>query len=124
MPKFSRSSKEKLKLCHPVLQLLLNEAIKYFDFKIVCSYRNKEEQDLAFKKGTSKLKYPMSKHNRLPAMAVDIAPCVNGKICWDNKDLFYYMAGLVKGIASQMKINITWGGHWVNFFDGAHFELG
>ena len=36
--------------------------------------RTKTEQDELFAKGKTKLKYPESKHNRDPSLAIDIAP--------------------------------------------------
>jgi hypothetical protein len=44
------------------------------DFKILCGHREEKEQNEAFNKGNSKLKWPQSKHNSLPSLAVDIAP--------------------------------------------------
>lgn len=74
MPSFSNKSKERLEQCHTHLQLVANEAIKYTDFTVVTGHRNKDEQDDLYDRGFSKLKYPNSKHNPTPSLAIDIAP--------------------------------------------------
>lgn len=44
------------------------------DLAVLCGYRGEKEQNEAFAKGASKLQWPHSKHNHLPAFAVDLAP--------------------------------------------------
>ena len=66
--------------------------------------------------------------NANPSRAVDVAPY---PIDWSDRERFTYFAGFVKGIASQMGIDIIWGGDWDNdtdlkdngFDDLVHFEL-
>ena len=82
MPSFSENSKIKLNSCHPSLQKIANEAIKQIDFTILCGHRNKIDQLIAFQEGKSKVQWPDSKHNKVPSLAFDIAPYVNGKISW------------------------------------------
>lgn len=130
MAKFSKSSADKLSTCHPLLQKLFNTIIEFYDCTIIQGYRGKEEQNKAFAEGASKLKYPESKHNKTPSMAVDVAPFVNGKISWDTKQCTHF-AGVVQGIAFELKIDIRWGGDWNSnnyladntFNDLVHFEL-
>jgi peptidoglycan L-alanyl-D-glutamate endopeptidase CwlK len=74
MPKFSRISKKRLETCDIRLQNIFNEVVKTYDCSILCGYRTKQEQNNAFNKGRSKLKYPHSKHNKYPSKAVDVAP--------------------------------------------------
>ncbi|MCP4482089.1 MAG: M15 family metallopeptidase [bacterium] len=123
MPKFSKKSKEKLKECHPYLQIILSKAIEIMDFTIICGHRGKELQNEAFKNGKSKLKYPKSKHNGKPSLAVDIAPY---PIDWNDKYRFEMLAMLILKIAQETpmgKYKIQWGGHWYKFKDLPHFEL-
>lgn len=130
MPSFSKSSVQKLSTCDPRLQKLFNEVIKYFDCTIAVGIRGKEDQDLAFNTGKSKLKWPNSKHNKIPSLAVDVAPFINGTISWDHEQCTYF-AGAVKGIAVMLGIPITWGGDWDKdndikdnkFDDLVHFEI-
>lgn len=74
MYSFSNTSITRLNQCHPDLQLILNQAIKYIDFTVVTGYRSREEQNRLYAQGFSKLIYPNGKHNKLPSLAVDVAP--------------------------------------------------
>ena len=128
MPKFGKQSRTNLHACHQDLQNLFLEVVKYFDCSILEGFRGEIGQNKAFHEGRSKLKYPESKHNKMPSLAVDVVPY---PINWNDKERFYYFAGFVKGIASQLGIVIRWGGDWDSdtqvhdqtFFDLPHFEL-
>lgn len=128
MPKFSRRSLEKLSTCHPLLQDLFNEVIKYFDCTVLEGFRSQEDQDRAFFSGTSKIKWPNGKHNKVPSLAVDVVPY---PIDWHNTKRFILFSGFVLGVASQQNIKIRWGGDWnmntfqndQSFNDLPHFEL-
>lgn len=126
MPKFSKASIERLATCHQDLQVLFNEVIKEFDCSIICGYRGKKEQDQYYVAGTSKLKWPRSKHNINPAEAVDVMPY---PIEWNNMEktkLFgAYVKSRIKELKRQGKIenDIIWGGDWKNFTDYPHWEI-
>lgn len=134
MPKFSKTSKSRLETCHKDLQVFCEELIKYIDFSVLEGHRNQERQDLAYQNGKSKLKYPKSRHNLSPSMAVDLAPY---PINWDNLKRWYYFGGnaimLAKKLYLEGKIKhkIRWGGDWngnddlddQTFNDLPHFEL-
>jgi len=120
MPKFSRKSKERLAQCDPELQLLFNEVIKHYDCTILEGHRGKQAQDSAHAMGKSQLRYPQSKHNKKPSLAVDAAPW---PIDWRDINRFYEFAGFVKCMAIVLNIDITWGGDFKSFFDGPHYEL-
>jgi peptidoglycan L-alanyl-D-glutamate endopeptidase CwlK len=101
MNRFSEISKLRLQNCHRDLQTLFNHVIIDMDTTIVCGHRDKPEQDKAFAEGKSKLKYPNSKHNKIPSWAVDAAPFVNGKIDWKREQMLFF-AGYVKACADQL----------------------
>ena len=130
MASFGRTSTKRLRTCHPSLQKLFNEVVKHFDCSIICGHRNEEEQDKVFYDGKSKVQFPNSKHNSTPSRAVDVAPYINGKVCWDKEQL-YCFAFFVWGTAIQMGIKIRLGADWdgdgnikdQTFFDRPHFEL-
>lgn len=122
MPKFSKASQEKLATCHPFLQEICNELIKEVDFTVLCGHRDKEAQDEAFAKGASKLKWPKSKHNSGPSLAVDIAPYNNG-IDWNNHVAFIDLMKKFKQIAEHKRINISCGCDWTSFKDYPHVQL-
>lgn len=128
MPKFGSRSKKNLSEAHPLLQEVFNEVIKHYDCSVIEGHRPQAEQDKAFHAGKSKLKFPQSKHNKTPSLAVDVVPF---PIDWNDKDRFYYFGGLVMGIAAAMGIDLRWGGDWdgdnefkdQSFHDLPHFEL-
>ena len=120
MAKFGKRSRSNLATCHADIQKVLNEAIKYFDFSVICGYRGKKAQNEAYKKGFSKLKFPLGKHNKKPSLAVDLAPY---PIDWKDNLRFAFMAGVIMTIADQMGIELEWGGHWKSFKDYPHFQL-
>ena len=74
MPKYSTISKSRLVTCHQDLQTLFNEVIKYYDCTIVYGHRGEIAQNQAYAEGKSQLKWPNSKHNKWPSLAVDAAP--------------------------------------------------
>lgn len=120
MPKFSRASEERLATCHRDIQAVLNEIIKYYDFSIVCGFRDQVGQEEAIASGASKLAWPNSKHNRWPSEAVDIAPY---PLNWSNTPEFYYLAGLVMATANMLGVKLKWGGRWKDIHDTPHFEI-
>lgn len=134
MPRFSQASLSKLSTCHIDLQVLFFEVIKSFDCTIIVGYRNEADQERAFSEGKTKLHWPDGKHNRLPSMAVDVAPY---PIDWNNSNRMYWFAGYVMGIAQKLKDEgkithaVRFGGDWNSdkditdnkFQDLVHFEL-
>jgi peptidoglycan L-alanyl-D-glutamate endopeptidase CwlK len=132
---FSKNSQTALATCNKDIQAICNELIKIYDFSVIFGYRGAEEQNAAYSRKDSQLKYPLSKHNKKPSVAVDIIPYPGGYE--SSREQFVYMAGLFVGIAVALKnegiINhdVRWGGDWnrnndlkdQSFFDLAHFEL-
>jgi peptidoglycan L-alanyl-D-glutamate endopeptidase CwlK len=125
---FSYRSKKSLASAHEDLQKLFNEVIKIIDCTVIFGHRTEIEQEEQYRQGHTKLHYPRSKHNNKPSLAVDVVPY---PINWDNRERFVYFAGIVKGIASQLDIEIRWGGDWDNdnqlrdqtWMDLPHYEL-
>lgn len=119
---FSDSSKAKLDTCDARLIVLMNHVIEYYDFTILCGHRGEEEQNELYSANPPRttLQYPLSRHNKYPSQAIDIAPY---PIDWNNLNEFYYLAGLVTGIGEHLGIKVEWGGRWKNFPDLPHFQL-
>jgi len=107
VPNFGAKSKQNLSEAHINLQRLFTEVIKHRDCTVVVGYRGEAEQNRAFAVGNSKLKFPNSKHNQSPSLAVDVVPYINGGACWDTKEC-YAFGGFVMGVASQMGIKIRY----------------
>lgn len=135
MPKFSAESLKQLSTCHPELQKLFNFVIEIVDCKVLEGYRNEADQEKAFAAGNSKLHYPNGKHNRVPSIAVDVAPY---PVDWNNTARFFWFAGIVMGVAEKMASEgeimhqIRYGGDWNRNYDITdehglrdlvHFEL-
>ncbi len=128
MPKFSKSSLEKLESCDERLIIIAKRVIEIVDCKVIWGHRGKLAQESLCEQGFSRVHYPFSYHNLIPSLAMDLAPY---PIDWQNIKRFCYFAGIVKGIAESEGIPITWGGDWGNdfnpsnefFFDGPHFQL-
>jgi len=136
MNKFSERSKERLNTCHRDLKTLFNHVIFERDCTIICGHRNKTDQDKAFTDGNSKVQWPNSKHNRIPSLAVDVAPYEFNHIDWGKLQGAEF-SGYVKGVADQLyrigsiSHRIRRGSDWNNdndiddttFWDSAHFEI-
>jgi peptidoglycan L-alanyl-D-glutamate endopeptidase CwlK len=120
MAKFSKASLAKLNTCHQDLIELFREVIQIYDCTIICGTRYAIDQDKAFAEGRSKLKWPKSKHNTIPSMAVDVAPY---PLDWENINEFYFLAGIVFTLAAKNGVKIKWGGKFKTLQDYGHFEL-
>ena len=128
-------SEARLRTCHDVLQAVCRQALKIspFDLTILEGHRDEEAQNAYFADGKSKLKWPESKHNSSPSLAVDIAPY---PVRWENTFKFYVLGGLMFAAAEQVNLKqhgfqLRWGGDWdgdwtnrdQRFYDLPHFEL-
>ena len=132
MPRFGRRSNLNLHTCHPDLQRLFRAVVKDYDCSVLWGHRNEDQQNemyLAIPPVT-KVQYPDSKHNSLPSMAVDVAPWLNGGVCYEPRQC-YDFAGFVKCKAIELGINLRRGADWdgdgdINdqtFRDIIHFEI-
>lgn len=130
---WGQSSLAHLSTAHPLLQTLGNRVIKRADLprdlRVLFGHRNKADQDKAFASGASKLRWPNSKHNSVPALAVDIVPLEGGQVSWDWAH-YHQIAPIIKDEWAKMKAEgltgaavLTWGGDWRSFKDGPHWEL-
>lgn len=126
MPVFSKTSKARLQTCHPDIAAVCRELIKQYDFAVLCGHRTKAEQNDAFKRGTSRLVYPQSAHNKIPSHAVDIAPY---PIDWNNLMRFREMWHRFDAIAQllrergEIESRFEWGGDWNTLKDCPHIEI-
>lgn len=82
------------------------------DISLISGYRDREEQNTAYENDNSTLRWPDSKHNRKPSIAVDFQPYPYPK---ENPRLWGalgYCAGRAFAIAQQEGFRIRWGGDW------------
>ncbi len=128
MPTLGRGSLENLSLVDIRLQDVVSEAIKTMDFSVLEGHRGYERQEEMYRTGLSTVKWPNSKHNALPSLAVDLAPY---PIDWNDTERFVLLAGVMFTIAKQKGVELRWGGDWdqdgsmmdETFRDYVHFEL-
>lgn len=132
MPVFGAESEKQLATCHPRLQLVLREAIKYFDFSVIEGHRGKEAQNAAYAKHLSKLPWPLGNHNKVPSEAADIAPF---PVDWKEGEKphlrFAFMMGVVLVCAGRLSVKVRFGMDWnrnldmrdETFIDMPHVEL-
>jgi len=133
---YSFTSKTKLETCHPDLQTLFFYVSLNYENTIVCGHRGEQEQNEAFVSGASEKKWPNSKHNSYPSMAVDAAPYEVNHIDWGKLQSAYF-AGYVKGMAEilfrmsiishKIRCGIDWNENNdiddTKFWDACHFEI-
>lgn len=128
MPSFGVESTRHLNTLHPDLQKLALEVIKYVDHSITCGYRNEEDQNKAFDEGKSQKRYPNGEHNKVPSMAMDVAPY---PIVWKDSEAFTLLAGVYYGVACMLGLKVRIGADWDgdfntlehSFKDRPHIEL-
>lgn len=128
MPNFSKRSEKNLEDVDDRLVVMCKRAIRVMDFSVIEGHRSEARQNALFDKGMSKLKYPHSKHNTKPSLAID---CVPYPIDWQDQRRFYQLAGVFKAIAHSLGFEIRHGGDWdrddefkdQKFFDLPHFEI-
>ena len=125
MYKFSKKSQDNLYTCDTQLIRLFSEVIKHTDCTVLCGHRTIEEQTILYE--AKKSMTMKSKHLLFPSMAVDVVPY---PVDWSDFKRFYHFTGFVRGVASQMNIQIRCGCDWdgdfsfsdQTFHDLPHFE--
>lgn len=120
MPQFGTKSLYHLKSCHPLLQEVAHAAIEFTDFSVICGYRDKANQTHAYLTGASRAKWPKSKHNQMPSLAMDVCPY---PVDWNAIKEFKRVANYILVAAQNMGIDIEWAGNWKEFPEFGHFQL-
>lgn len=126
--KINTASTARLRGVHPDLVRVVQRcAADWKDpetgFIVTCGTRTLEEQKVLKAKGASKTL--RSRH--IPTAngyghAVDLAATVQGQVRWDWP-LYDKIAKAMKAAAKAEKVPLEWGGDWVSFRDGPHFQL-
>lgn len=116
----SKKSEDRLTGVHPDLVRVVRRALELspIDFAVTEGRRTKERQAVLVKDGASRTMN--SRH--ITGHAVDLAPIIGGTISWAWPP-FHRLAAAVKQAAAELGVRIVWGGDWVTFKDGPHFEL-
>lgn len=136
---FGKSSTSRREGLCPELKQVADSAIQILDHSIICSIRPKEEQNEAFKKGYSGIRWPHSKHNitddRPLSDAIDVWPYISGMGAISGNELqikkfmleyhlsraqvesfvykaFARLAGVYQACAHNLGYKTIWGGDW------------
>lgn len=105
---------------HDLIQVVKRALIlSKYDFIVIEGKRTLERQKELLKQGTTKTLN--SRH--LTGHAVDIVPFINGAIPWQDWSAFESISSAMKQAARELNIALIWGGDWVSFRDGPHYEL-
>jgi peptidoglycan L-alanyl-D-glutamate endopeptidase CwlK len=117
---FSEKSRARLAGVHPDLAKVVNRALQLstVDFAVIEGLRTRERQKELVATGASTTLN--SRH--ITGHAVDLAPVVGGEIRWDWPP-FYDIEKAMKAAAKELGVAVVWGGDWVSFKDGPHWEL-
>lgn len=137
---WGKASQAKRATCDDRLQrwgdrLLAHPELPY-DLAWIEGHRDKATQDRYQREKRSKVRWPNSRHNTMPAMACDLVPIIGGKKTWAREPMeriarigLAIWAEMVE--AGEVTGTLRWGGDWdmdgdsedERFFDGAHFEI-
>jgi peptidoglycan L-alanyl-D-glutamate endopeptidase CwlK len=130
MPKFGKKSLENREMLCKDLRRLVDEVIKYYDFSIICSHRDRQEQENAYLARTSNAHFGQSAHNYFPAFAVDVYPYpvpkkqIKGIIQVDSDSKEWEkMIFVFKNTAKKMGIKIDCGIDFKKLVDKPHIEI-
>lgn len=122
------TSKQKLQGVHPDLVAVVEKAILFTkrDFTVLEGLRTVERQRQLVAAGKSKTMN--SRH--ITGHAVDLAPWpINGDFDEDgilniaDWDEYHPIAEAMKQAATDLGVDLEWGGDWKSFPDGPHFQL-
>lgn len=113
-------SLDKLHKVHRDLAAVILHAAELADYPFIVTegLRTVERQRMLVKAGASQT----MNSNHLTGYAVDLAVVIDGEVNY-SWPLYDILARIVKIAAHDLGISIKWGGDWVNFKDGPHFEL-
>jgi peptidoglycan LD-endopeptidase CwlK len=112
-------SLQNLITCQPELVELITEVSKEQNIQVTCGFRNKEDQEKAYKDGFSKAHWLQSPHNYNPSYAVDVVPY---PAKWSDENKLRELGKIILEKAKKLNIDIEWGGNW-KFVDLPHYEI-
>lgn len=117
---------------HPALQQTMDYVLREVaDVSLLFGHRDEATQNHFYATGKSKLRYPHSKHNKLPSHAVDFQPYPVPEYEPKLWAALAYIAGRAIAHAAERGVTLRWGGDWnrngdltdQKFDDLFHLEL-
>ena len=106
-----------------VIELAIEITKVDFGIPSTGGYRVEAEQAKLFTAGLSKCDGRVNKSKHQTGRAVDVFAYVDGKSSYNTEHLAMVAAAMLQA-ASQLGIELKWGGHFKSFLDMPHFELG
>jgi len=112
--------RQRLKGVHPDLIRAVEaaEQITKCPFTVLEGLRTTARQKELVAAGASRT----MKSRHITGHAVDLGALLDGQVRWDWP-LYYRIADAMKAAAAKLGIPLEWGGDWVSFKDGPHFQL-
>lgn len=128
---FGKRSVLALNDVHPRLRLIAERALELCetDFSVLEGHRGEQEQNKAYRLGNTKVKFPNSAHNQMPALAIDCIPYpFKG---WNDREGFQAISLAMHQAAREFDTEIRWGGDFnrdgnkttSDAWDLPHYEL-
>lgn len=115
----SSLSLRRLQTCHPKMQAVVMLAAERFPLRVLWGFRGEKDQNDAFARGATPLRWPKSKHNLQPSLAVDLAP---EALDWNDLAAFDAMGEAMLAAAHELGVRVIWGKTF-KIVDRPHFEL-
>lgn len=115
MRKWSARSQACYDQLDPRLQKVLDVILRdVADISLITGHRNQHDQNELFygEPQRTKVRWPNSKHNKQPSLAVDFQPYPMPNRVEKLWASLAYVAGYAKGIAKADGVNLRWGGDW------------
>lgn len=118
--RFTKSERVILLGLHVDLQAVLLQFAREYElpFRLLEGRRTLQRQRILFQRGATKTMN--SRH--LTGHAFDLAPVINRTVSW-HWPQYFPLAMEMKRAASIVGVPVKWGGDWVTFKDGPHWEL-
>ena len=133
--KFGKNSEKQLATVKPELQKVARRALEIspHDFTIVQGIRTVVQSAQNIANGTSFLSNP-NKSKHITGDALDFAPFINGKIDWNDYEVFWAVKKAFQQAGQELGVKLRFGADWNNSndyrdeiqrgtYDGGHVEL-
>lgn len=129
---WSGNSKKVYDELDPRLQVIVTRIRdEVADISLISGHRDEQEQNSYHDAGVTKVRWPDSKHNSSPSLAVDLQPYPYPQYEPKLWGALGYIAGRAHSIAAEEGHKIRWGGNWdgdgditnQTFDDLFHIEL-
>jgi len=110
---WGKNSKLHYDTLDPRLQRVMDRVLyEVADISLTCGFRTEEAQNILFDDNRSRVRFPNSKHNHYPSMAVDFQPWPMPERTEKLWAALAYVAGRAVEIGIEEGVALRWGGDW------------